>query len=359
MVLDDECRKNEFYGEMNMSMYNDLYVRDNFWDNGVIPSSGRLYQSPDIIPFQENQLTWNKANSTYPGPDIAKSIINGGINNLYVRARNLNSAAGSGKATLYYTVYSLNLCQTKTWIQLKSAGGVTSLPFVDGSGNTSISPNGIAISNPSFLLTGLPPGPHYCMITIVQTPAHPVTIPASFSSNAEFCQWIQNNPAVSWRNISYVPNILLQLSRTIRFGNVNLQSANFVIIIMGRGFVAGTKINTQCTDSACPINDNQVLPQPDTHGDQIISFIKNGIPKNFWGDLVVTVTSPKGNFPVGANLRISYYQIPDSSNVLDNAVAQPFITASRVGADSGVLTAMLIKIGECTIYVTDNPQQVG
>lgn len=340
-----------------MPQYNDLYVRDNFSDTGVTPSQGDLYQSPDIIPYQNEALSWDKASSTYPGPDIGKSIINGGVNNIYVRARNLNSSAGSGQATLYYTNYSLNLCQTNKWVQLKSAGSVAALPFVNSSGSTSISSNGIALSNPSFLLTGLPPGPHYCMIAVVQTAAHPVTIPQSFSSNAAFSQWVQNNPSVGWRNISYSPNTLTQLSRTARFGNVNSQPADFVIIITGRGFVAGTKINSQCTDAACPINDNQVLPPPDTHGDQVISFVKKGIPGNFWGDLVITATSPAGKFPSGASLTISYYQIPISSKKLDMAVAQRFILASGRGAKTEFKSSMLIKLGECTIRVTDNPLQ--
>ncbi|MCK9580813.1 MAG: hypothetical protein M0Q92_10250 [Methanoregula sp.] len=341
-----------------MTQYNDLYVRDNFSDTGVTPSQGDLCQSPDIIPYQNEVLTWDKASSSYPGPDIGKSIINNGINNIYVRSRNLNAAAGSGHATLYYTNYSLNLCQTNRWVQLQSAGLVKSLPFVDGSGKTTISPNGIAISNPSFLLTGLPPGPHYCMIAVVQTTAHPVVIPPSFASNSEFARWVQNNPAVGWRNISYAANTLTQLSRTTRFGNVNLQAANFVLIITGRGFVTGTKINSQCTDTACPINDNQALPQPDTHGDQIISFVKNGIPGSFWGDLVVTATSPGGKFPSGASLTIAYYQIPNTSDKLDMAVAQRFIMTSGVGENSEFKTSMLIKLGECTIRVTDNPLQI-
>jgi len=338
-----------------MTMYNDLYVRDNFGDTGVTPSTGNPYQSPDIIPFQDKVLTWTEANSTYAGPDIGKAIVNGGINNIFIRARNLNSVAGAGKAELYYTDYSLVLIPAR-WVPVLSAGKEKSLSFVDGSGKTAIAPNGIAISNPSFLLTGLPPGPHYCMITVVQTTAHPVTIPASFSSNAAFSQWVQNNPAVGWRNISYSPNTLTQMSRIMRFGNINLQAAYFTIVITGRGFVPGTMIRSQCTDAACPIDQSAPLPTPDTQGNQVISFVTS-VPGNFWGDLVVTATSPGGKFPTGASLTISYYQIPNASDALDMAVARRFITASASGENTDFATAMLIKLGECTIRITDNPQQ--
>jgi len=340
-----------------MTQYNDLYARDNFSDTGVIPSTGDLYQSPDIIPFQDKVLTWDQASSTYSGPDIAKAIINGGINNIYVRARNLNSVAGAGTVNLYYTDYSLNLCQTSKWVQLQGAGKVKSLSFVDVSGKTSIAPTGIAISNPSFLLTGLPPNRHICMIGVVQTTAHPVIIPPSFASNADFSRWVQMNPAVAWRNISYSANVLTQLSRIMGFGNVNPNAADFVIIITGRGFVAGTPVEAQCTDATCPIDVTMPLPLPDSQGNQIISFVKSGIPANFWGELVLTATSKGGKFPSGATLTVSYYQIPAKSNALDNAVARRFVTASGATADSAFTTAMLIKLGECTITISDKPQQ--
>lgn len=340
-----------------MTQYKDLYIRDNFNDTGIIPSTGIAYQSPDIIPYQDKTLTWNDASSTYPGPDIGKAIVNGGINNIFVRARNLNTVAGSGKAELYYTDYSLVLIPSK-WVPVLSAGKEKSLPFIDGSGKTSIAPNGIAISNPSFLLTGLPPGPHYCMIAVVQTTAHPVVVPSSFASNAAFAQWVQNNPAVGWRNISYSPNTLTQLSRTMRFGNINLQAAYFTIVITGRGFVPGTMVKSQCTDKACPIDQSAPLPQPDTQGNQVISFVTN-VPGNFWGDLVLTATSPGGNFPTGASLTISYYQIPEMSKALDKKMARRFITLSGTGEKADFTTAMLIKVGECTIRISDNKLKTG
>lgn len=339
-------------------MYNDLYVRENFDDTGNIPSTGIPYQSPDIIPCHDKALTWNEANTSYTGPDIGKSIVNGGINNIYVRSRNLNTAAGAGKVNLYYSKASLFLLP-QTWTQIESAGKEKSLSFIDGKSNTSISPNGVAISNPAFLLTGLPPisNSHYCLIAVVQTTAHPITIPSSFPSNAAYDRWAQENPAVSFRNISYSPNTLTQLSRVFRFGNINRNDAYFTIIITGRGFVPGTTITSQCTDKTCPIDQDGVLPKSDSQGNQTISFVTH-VPANFWGDLVVTATSSGGKFPTGASLTISYYQIPDTSDALDMAVARRFVTASAggMGEDSDFKTAMLLKIGECTIRITDNMQ---
>jgi len=335
-----------------MTMYNDLYIRDNFSDTGVIPSTGNPCQSPDIIPYQNGTLAWSTANSTYTGPDLGKSIINGGVNNIYVRAKNLNTVPGAGAVNLYYANASLFLLP-KTWTQITSAGGVKSLSLVDGTGQTSIAAGGIALSNPSFLLTGLPPGPHYCLIATVQTTAHPITIPTSFPTNSAFSQWVQNNPAVGWRNISYAPNAQVQVIRTLAFGNVNQKQEYFYFRIAGRGFVPGTPVNCQCTNSACPINQNLTLPAPDAEGNQITGF-QTLVPANFWGDLVITVTSPSGPFPSGATMTTSYYQIPDEGTALDRKMARRFVTESGGKADAEFKSSMLIKLGQYTIKLVDH-----
>jgi len=334
-----------------MTVYNDLYIRDNFGDTGVIPSTGNPYQSPDIIPYQNGTLDWNTANSTYNGPDIGKAIINNGVNNIYVRAKNLNTVPGAGTTNLYYANASLFLLP-KTWTPITSAGGVKALPLADGSGGTSIAAGGIALSNPSFLLTGLPPGPHYCLIAVIQTTAHPITIPASFSTNSAFSDWVQNNPAVGWRNISYAPNSQVQVSRTLEFGNINPKQEYFYFRISGKGFVPNTPVTCQCTDSRCPITQNLTLPAPDAEGNQVTGF-QTLVPANFWGDLVITLTSPSGPFPSGAVLTPSYYQIPDMANAMDRKVARRFITESGGNADAEFKSSMLIKLGQYTLKLTD------
>ena len=336
-----------------VTTYNDLFVRDNFGDTGTTPSTGNPYQSPDIIPVQSGTLSWATANSTYNGPDQGLPIINGGVNNIYVRAKNLNTVAGAGTVGLYYANASLFLLPN-TWTGISSAGGRSSLPFVDGSGNASIAAGGVAISNPSFLLTGLPGNNHYCLIAVVQTPTHPVSVPTSFASNAAFALWVQNNPAVGWRNISYQPNKSTQMIRTFNFASVNPTSAYFHFRILGRGFATGTPINAQCTDQACPINQNMTLPAPDVNGNQITGFDVS-VPGNFSSNLVVTATSPSGPFPTGATLTVTYYQYPNLDEELDMKVAGAFRIAKATEGDPVLYAAMLIQIGECTMTVTNMP----
>src|ERR1043166_6936877 len=51
-----------------------------------------------------------------------------------------------------------------------------------------------------------PPGQHYCFITRAVTDKHPNPIPESFplTDGSDFNKWVQNNPGLGWRNVSFV-----------------------------------------------------------------------------------------------------------------------------------------------------------
>jgi len=329
-----------------MATYNDLYVRDNFADTGSVPTSGVTWESPDIIPYQTNMLTWDSANATYGGPDIGQIIITGQVNNIYVRARNLNTSAGSGTVNLYYADASLfNL--PSTWTQLGGASGLRDLPFVDGKGNTSIASSVVALCNPAFVLTNFTGNAHYCIIAVVQTTAHPTGIPTSFSSNAAFSNWVMNTPAVAQRNISYQASSLMTMIRNYSFGNINSTAAYFRVRVVGRGFDIGTPVLFQCTNQQCPVNQNLTLPPPDSLGNQITGFDVT-VPGNFRDSFMITATAPGKAFPSGATLITQYYQYADSANAFECALANRM---AGFDASSASATAMLIKLGECTVVV--------
>lgn len=161
------------------TQYDDIYVRDNFGDTGVVPSNGVPYQSPDIVRYQNQILTWPLVSSSYSGSDIGKAIVAPGQNNIYVRAKNLlQTGTETGSVALSYAKASLLLLPNQ-WTAVQTAGGAGSVPFVNQSGATNLNPNDVALSQQAFLLTNLPPagGDHYCMIAIVTTPLHTVQFP--------------------------------------------------------------------------------------------------------------------------------------------------------------------------------------
>lgn len=341
-----------------MPQYTDIFARDNFGDTGVIPSSGNPYQSPDIIPLQGGQMTVAQAVSSYNGPDQGLPIISPGVNNIYVRAKNLwPTGTESGAAALYYSKASLLLLPTN-WLSnsVPTAGGQNSAPFVNQNNSQNLNNGDIALANPAFLLTGLPPisgADHYCLIAILNTPHTTVTPPTSFASNAAFTQWVQNTPAVAWRNIAVVSSTQQQIIKNTNFGSTNPVTAEFLFRIVGRGFPVGTVINAQCADQACPINWTGSLPAPDPQGNQA-AFFQSAVPGNFSGSLVVTATPPTGqSFQPGSTLEITYYQIPsDEPDEIELDVMREVKIAST--SEDGVLSEkspMLIELGQVNFVV--------
>lgn len=340
-----------------MPTYNDIYVRDNFADSGVIPSTGNPYQSPDIIPYQSGVLTLSQLIANYPGPDIGMNIVQQGVNNIYVRAKNLDTSNSSGTAGLSYANSSLILLPPQ-WVPVQTIGGQSQVTLVDQNNNTSIGAGVICAGNQAFVLTGLPSSTtHYCLVCVVQTPAHPVTVPTSFSSNAAFVAWIQNNPAVGWRNINQITNQQVQIISTYVFGSTDPNSAYYYFQIKspsGNNFPTNTGVQVQCTDTRCPFNWNGNLPAPDGQGNQITGF-QQYIPGNITLTLTVTLTSPNQQpFPPGGKIAITYYEVPPQLDLALEASVTRQVRIGRVNQRGELVqtTESLIQIGECWTYVT-------
>src|ERR1700677_4523378 len=157
--------------------YKDIFIRENFGDTGVYPSQGSVSSSPDIVPYQTGQLTWAQLSSGYAsGPDNGKDIVSPGLNNIYVRAKNLWPGVEQGTVNLYYTKASMLLLPNQWKNNQISANGNVSPPFVGQANSPNIAATEICVANPPFVLQGLAPAPndHYCLIAVAQTVNNPV-----------------------------------------------------------------------------------------------------------------------------------------------------------------------------------------
>jgi hypothetical protein len=339
-----------------MSNYNDLFSRDNFGDAGTVPSVGDYYQSPDIIPFQAGTLTWPQVQTTYNGPDLGQPIVNQGVNNIYVRCLNNNpSAASSGTVQLFCPPAGLFL--NPPWPQVMSAAGQGAVNLVDSTGSTSIASLALALSQSAFVLTSLNPNQHYCMISMISTPTNPMSVPATFTSNAALAAWVQNNPSVAWRNVTIIPNGSTQAFRTYGFGNGNLTGGYFYFTFTafaGKNFAAGTGITAQCTDAANPIQWTGTLPAPDSQGNQLISFV-TWVNAGYTGTIQISITSPGGALPPASWLQISYSGSPTSDDALHRYVVR-WTKVAPVHETLGPqpFFASLIPLGECNMVVASS-----
>lgn len=340
-----------------MPTYDDIYVRDNFGDSGSIPSTGNPYQSPDLIPCQSGVLTMSQLVTNYPGPDIGMNIVQGGVNNIYVRGRNLSTSNSAGRTTLNRANSSL-LLLPEQWVPIQTMGGQSEVTLVDLNSSPTIGPGAICAGSQAFVLTGLPPSNfHYCLIGIIQTNAHPITVPTRFDSNAAFASWVQTNPAVGWRNVNLVANTQVQDISSFLFGSTDPNPAYFYFQIKapsGNNYATNTGIQVQCTDSRCPFSWSGTLPAPDSQGNQITGF-QHYVPGNMTMTLTRTLTSPDGRpFPREGRIEISYYEVPPGLDEALEASVSRDVLVGEVKEDGRLLhtTVPLIKLGQCWTCVS-------
>jgi len=338
-----------------MPQYNDIYLRDNFGDTGIVPSTGTPYQSPDIIPYGTGTLTPQQLTSAAGyATDYGKAVVSAAPNNVYVRGKNLSSAASSGTASLSYSKASLLLLPSR-WVPVQTASGAGSVTLVDVNLSPSIASQAVCFTNPPFALQGPPPASndHYCMIAVINTPAHPVVVPTSFPSNAAFAAWVQNNAAVGWRNISVISSSVKNFTRTLNFGSEDPGPAQFYFRVVGQNFIPGTAVSAQCTDARCPISQNLSLPQPNSQGQQIVGF-EATVPGLFSGNMTLNATSTS-NFAPNADLQLQYYKIPQQNHAFEASVSRPVLIPRPSAAATDVnylVEAQLIPLGNFTVRVT-------
>ncbi len=334
--------------------YKDIFIRENFGDTGIYPSQGSVSSSPDIVPYQTGQLTWAQLSSSYAsGPDNGKDIVSPGINNIYVRAKNLWPGVEQGTVNLYYTKASMLLLPGQWKNNQISANGNVSPPFVGQANSPNIAANEICVGNPPFVLQGLAPAPndHYCLIAVVQTVNNPFVIPTSFSSNATFAQWVQNNPAVAWRNIGLVANPQQTMVSNAGFGNDNATKTALHFAVLGRGFPENTQVVVQCSDVRAPaFSQTVLLPKPDGNGDQLAGFDQE-VNANYFGQLTYAATAPRGqSFTPSVSLTVEAIQVelnPDDE--VEQAVAHTMTLTGADPEDPAPRTLRAFRLGECTI----------
>jgi len=230
-----------------MGTYTGFLVRDNFQDVGQIPTTGYTWICPDIIPYGQNGLTWSQLNSNYNGPDIGLPVDGSQATNIYVRAKNISSSPMSANVNLYYSSSSLLLYPTQ-WNKINYPNPAE--PLVDQNNSTVVASNALAILQAAFLIGSIPPPPaghHYCLIVVVNNNNIPVTIP-SFNNNAEFMNWVMNNPNIAYRNIIYAPNAGKSVVSIQTFGNLNNSSIQAFFQMTGQN-LGNVTYTLSCTDT--------------------------------------------------------------------------------------------------------------
>lgn len=339
--------------------YEGVLVRDSFADNGSQPSMDCVYRSPDIIPYGDDLLTLETAISSY-GSDIGKGLSTGSqsVNNVYVRAKNLNAAAQTAKVKLYYASASLLNAPTigGTWQSVLSGTGLAEIDFkvpASPTPTTSIPSNGIAATAQAFAMNGISSpaqGDHFCLMAIVDEPGFEITVPSSWTSNSAFANWVASNPAVGWRNITHYTNTSNAFSGNYQFGNLNSSPETFEFILSCDGpyLPVGTTVTVFCTDAGFPFSLSQTVSSVPASGTQYLTFIpEQDMPAGFAGALTVEIIpGTETPVPSGLSLHFNYYQVPDTSIDLDVKMTKTLSFVDHAGAEHATA---LVALGAITI----------
>lgn len=330
--------------------WEDILVRDNFQDRGQTPTSQPIWRSPDIIPFGSDILDFDLLESSYDGPDLGlrHPVVQGELNRIYVRGRNLKSGCPtSGDVRLYYARGGLFL-DPREWHRITASGGATTVPFTVRGGGREIPPGQICVSRYAFVWPETPPG-HYCMITTVDTPAHPMPpqLP-TFNSNADYVNWVRYNPNVGWRNIDVIPcERKTYLLDDLALCNLDKTWTKYTFGISGTNLPAGVAI-VSSTDQQFPFSLPPVQIYPP--GAEVYTRSLQ-LPPGYCGTVTVVVQFDQP-LPCDAEIVLRAYNPVDSlTGALKEGVAVPL-----TGVPGTTEVGRFILLGEYTFATPPSDQ---
>jgi len=184
--------------------FTEVYIKDNLEDDGVPPSKGCLYQSPDIWVSLDND----------PAATPALNPEHGQTNYVFVRVRNRGSKdANNAEVKLYWANPGTNLSKPY-WqtadIKVDGVDGNTRFVSVPARGATE---DGQAVTAafewkpPELSANVYDPG-HFCLFATVNHPDDPL-----LQEDIQFVRWEDN---LAWKNVTEI-NLLADTTTSIEF----------------------------------------------------------------------------------------------------------------------------------------------
>jgi hypothetical protein len=282
--------------------YNDIFLRANFQDTGVIPRGGLMYCSPDIIPYGSKPVDpkifkddWNK--------DFGMNVQSNMPNYIWVRAQNLKSGPAKGNAYLYWSKASLILLP-HLWKknQISVSEKELSVPL-----SAATQFENIVGAKPFNWKPETISGDHYCLIARVETNDHPNPIPKSGDFDS-FAKFVSENPGFGWRNVNVVDSGADE-SVTTYYEHDN-QDRKMYFFLECTGFPGGAEVGFSCPDASIKPPLDFVHTIKGETPTELLGCVAT-VPANFKGDITywykLKGMAPKPGFEI--NLHVTY-EIP-------------------------------------------------
>ncbi|KAK4675872.1 hypothetical protein QC764_506880 [Podospora pseudoanserina] len=177
----------------------DLYIRDYPADNGRVPSSGTVSNSPDIIirqtPVPNPQALFGSGSGNENNTSLSQPILAGRDHSIYIRLLNRGgSAAQNAKVTVYHAP-AATLITPNLWTLI----GTVTLPSAVPTGRVlTVSPR---LSWPASKVPNVGPG-GYSFVAVATTDKDPAPVlPGTFPAFVEF---VSRNNNVAWKSFNVV-----------------------------------------------------------------------------------------------------------------------------------------------------------
>jgi len=176
----------------------DIYLRDNVGDTGVVPVTGGISGSPDIIvrptAVANPQAAFGQGSGTENSSTLGYEAEAGQDNFIYVRMKNRGGAdANNVTATVYWSEVS-TLVTPDMWNLI---GTTPALNVSQG--------DALEVADPvTWSSADIPATGHYCFVGIVDHPGDPAPPMPPATDWAGFTDFIRNQNNVTWRNFNVV-----------------------------------------------------------------------------------------------------------------------------------------------------------
>lgn len=179
----------------------DVYLRDSVGDTGIVPSTGAISASPDIIlrpsPVADPVAAFGEGSGTENSSTLGFEAEAGQDNSIYVRIRNRGAADANGvRATIYWSPVA-TLVTPASWTLVGTTAPVN-VPVGDT----------IVVAGPvTWPAAAIPGEGHYCFVGVLSHPSDPAPPTPPAMSWDDFRAMIRGQNNVTWRNFNVVDSI--------------------------------------------------------------------------------------------------------------------------------------------------------
>lgn len=288
--------------------YDDLLCRASLTDDGTIPRTPPLQESPDVIPSGKTEIpdpgTYFDQNYDQ---NVAKPVVAEQQNLIYVRGKNLGELPQNGDVYVYWAPYELRN-DPAVWKnnKLLTTGGHGSVPVVD------VQPDAVAAATTPFAWTpdAALAGQAVTILGVLSTNEHPDPVP-SLKPPFDFDFWITRKGGIgAWKTTVEQPPAPPKTALTdAAFALANAAGA-VTFTLRASGMPVGSIVAFRSSEPDRQGNPIKAGPTRITVDPFVVS-VDADVDANFQTRIAFEVTLPQGQRPATGNaLSMSASQIP-------------------------------------------------